>query len=103
MAKLMILYGEPKDPAAFRDYYMNTHIPILKQIAGIRAITISEGPINTPEGPSSHHLVAVLTAESLPALMQGMESPEGQRAAQDVPNFADGGAEVLIFDEQHII
>ncbi|OJU90658.1 MAG: ethD like-protein [Burkholderiales bacterium 66-5] len=103
MAKLVVLYGKPKDPAAFRDYYMNKHVPIVKQIAGIQAFTISEGPVNTPQGPASYHMVATLTAESLPALMQGLGSPEGQRAAQDVPNFADGGAELLIFDEQRII
>jgi uncharacterized protein (TIGR02118 family) len=27
MAKLVILYGHPEDPAAFEDYYANRHIP----------------------------------------------------------------------------
>lgn len=27
MAKLIILYGHPADPAAFEDYYANRHLP----------------------------------------------------------------------------
>ena len=27
VAKLVILYGHPADPAAFEDYYANHHIP----------------------------------------------------------------------------
>jgi len=31
MAKLIILYGQPDDPAAFEDYYFNRHLPFAQQ------------------------------------------------------------------------
>lgn len=31
MAKLIILYGHPTDPAAFEDYYTHRHLPFAAQ------------------------------------------------------------------------
>jgi uncharacterized protein (TIGR02118 family) len=28
VVKIIVLYGPPTDPAAFEDYYANTHVPL---------------------------------------------------------------------------
>lgn len=38
MHTLMVLYGPPTDPEAFRTYYQNTHLPIARKLPGVRAI-----------------------------------------------------------------
>ena len=48
MAKLIVLYRKPANPDAFNDYYFNIHVPIAKQIPGITAYEVSEGPVATP-------------------------------------------------------
>lgn len=100
MAKLIALYGKPADPKHFDDYYRNTHTPLARAIPGLKAFDVSRGTIANPIGPSRYHKVAVLEFESMEALQAGLAAPEGQRAAADIGNFADGGAELLIFDDQ---
>ena len=52
MARLLVLYGTPKDPAAFDAYYASTHVPIAKKIPGLRRYEASRGPVLTPSGPA---------------------------------------------------
>lgn len=99
MAKLIALYGKPADPKHFDDYYRNTHTPLAKAIPGLRRFDVSRGAVATPAGPSGYYRVAVLDFDSLEALQAGLAAPEGQRAAADIDNFADGGAELLVFDD----
>ena len=37
MHKLLVLYNEPKDPAHFRKYYVETHLPLVSKIPGVKA------------------------------------------------------------------
>jgi uncharacterized protein (TIGR02118 family) len=102
MAQLLVLYKTPKDAAAFDKYYFEKHVPIAKAIPGVRKYEVSQGPVNTPAGPSDIHLVAILQFDSLAALAQGLGSPQGQAAAGDLPNFASGGVELLMFDSREV-
>jgi uncharacterized protein (TIGR02118 family) len=52
MAKLVIIYGAPKDAAAFDKHYFDTHVPMAKKIPGLRKYEVSKGPIMTPAGPA---------------------------------------------------
>jgi uncharacterized protein (TIGR02118 family) len=98
MASLVVLYKTPKDTAAFDKYYAETHIPIAKKIPGLRRYEISRGPVASPGGATGVHLVAILTFDSMAAIQSAFASAEGQAAAADVPIFATGGADMLMFD-----
>jgi uncharacterized protein (TIGR02118 family) len=98
MAEVVVLYKTPKDAAAFDKYYAETHIPLAKKIPGLKKYAISAGPVGTPAGPSGIHLVAILTFNSVADIQAGFASPEGRAAGGDVPKFASGGADMLIFD-----
>lgn len=102
MAKLLVLYRKPHDEARFNVYYTNTHTPLAKGIPGLEKLEVSSGPVGSPQGKSLFHLVATLTFKSLEALQTAMASPQGVAVAADLANFADGGAEILIFDDQII-
>jgi uncharacterized protein (TIGR02118 family) len=98
MAKLIVLYKTPKDTAAFDRYYASTHIALARKIPGLRSYDISQGAVASPAGPSGVHLVATLAFASMADLEKGLASPEGQAAAGDLANFADGGADLLMFE-----
>ena len=101
-AKLLVLYHQPTDSAAFDTYYRETHAPIAKAIPGLRSLSISDGPVAAPGGAAPYHLVASLAFASLPALGAAMGSAEGAAAASDLPNFATGGATLLMFEEREV-
>ena len=42
MVKLLVLYGHPKDPAAFDKYYQEVHIPLAKRMQGLKKWTIGK-------------------------------------------------------------
>jgi uncharacterized protein (TIGR02118 family) len=98
MAQVVVMYKTPKDTAAFDKYYSEVHIPLAKKIPGLKKFEVSKGPVGTPAGPSGFHLIAVLTFDSMAALQAGFGSPEGKAAGADVPKFASGGADMILFD-----
>lgn len=102
MAKLIVMYRTPKDPAAFDRYYFSTHTALAKKIPGVEKYEVSDGAVLSLAGPAPYHLVAVLEFPSLAAMEAGLASPEGRAAAGDIPNFADGGAELLFFDTKEV-
>jgi uncharacterized protein (TIGR02118 family) len=102
MASLIVLYKKPTDPAAFDKYYFEKHIPIAKKIPGLRRYEVTKGPIMTPDGPSSLHLIATLVFDDLVAIQAAFGSPEGQATAADVRNFATGGVDMLMSDTREV-
>jgi uncharacterized protein (TIGR02118 family) len=102
MAKLIVMYRTPKDPEAFDRYYSSTHVPLARKIPGLEKYEVSQGAVASPTGQAPYHLVAVLHFPSLAALQTALSSPEGQAAAGDIPNFADGGAELFFFDSKEV-
>lgn len=101
MAPVLVLYNTPADPAAFDSYYRQTHIPIAKQIPGLRSYTVSAGPVQALAG-SAPYLVAILHFDSMVEVQAAFASPEGQAAAGDLPNFASSGATLLIYDSKTV-
>ena len=101
MAQILVLYNAPADAAAFERYYRQIHIPLARKIPGLRAYSISNGSVQALAG-SAPHLVAVLTFDSMGDLRAALASPEGQAVAADLPNFASGGATLLIYDSQAV-
>ena len=98
MAQVVETHKTPKDPAAFDNYYAETHIPLAKKMPGLRRFEISRGPVISPAGPSGIHLMAILTFDNMAAVQAAFGSPEGKAAAADVANFATGGADIIFYD-----
>ena len=101
MAQVLVLYNAPADPAGFDRYYHQTHIPIAKKIPGLRSYVISNGPVQALAG-TAPHLVAILQFDSMADVSAALASPEGRAAAADLPNFASGGASLLIYDDRAV-
>lgn len=103
MAKLLVLYGHPNDPAAFDKSYQEIHIPLAKRMQGLKKWTIGR-VLGTPDGqPSPDDYVAELCMESREAFETLLASSAGQAAAVDVPNYATGGVTFLYSEVKEVV
>jgi len=102
MARIVVLYKTPKDPAAFDRYYFATHVPIAKRIPGLRKYEVNHGAVASPGGPSGVHLAAILHFDDMAAVGHAFACPEGQAAVADVQTFATGGVDILMFDQREV-
>lgn len=98
MVKLTVLYGQPKDPAAFEKYYIETHTPIALKIKGMQRFEIAKAGGSADGSPSPYYRTADILFEDMKALQTALGSAEGQAAAADLANFASGGVKLMVCD-----
>jgi uncharacterized protein (TIGR02118 family) len=103
LIKLTVLYGQPRDPAAFERYYMDTHTPIALKVKGLRRFEISKVVATADGSPSPFYRTADLYFDDMAAMQKALGSPDGQAAAADIANFASGGATLLICECQVLV
>jgi uncharacterized protein (TIGR02118 family) len=99
VAKAIVLYNQPENAQAFDTHFVNIHTPIIKRFPGLRALNVSRGAINAPDGQSAYRLIVELEFDT-PEVMRNaiLASPEGQAAAKDLQNFAQAGVSLLMYD-----
>lgn len=96
MQRLLVLYNEPKDPAHFKKYYVETHLPLARKLPGVKSTSYSFDV--KPLGPGTKYFcVFEADFESEAALMSALGSSEGKAVARDVPNYASGGVTMVHF------
>ena len=100
MYKATVVYGIPRDPAAFDRHYREVHIPLARRIPGIAHWTITRCEADGAGRPPGAYLTAELYAETRADLLAAFASPEGLAASRDVEHFADGGVQFLFGAEE---
>ena len=96
MHRLLVLYNEPKDPAHFRKYYVETHLPLVSKMQGVKKVSYSFD-VKPLGGKATYFCVFEIDFESEGAMMSALSSKEGQAVAGDVPNYASGGVTMVHF------
>ncbi|MFI9404996.1 EthD family reductase [Nocardia sp. NPDC052316] len=99
MHKLLVLYPQPADPDHFRDYYVTTHLPLAIQMPGLLAWRYSFDVAAT-DGEAPYFAVFEADFADAAAESAARSSPQGQRAAADVVNYATGGVVVIHYPVQ---
>ena len=97
MVRFLVLYDIPEDPAAFDKHYNEIHIPLARQLPGLRRYTISRNHRGV-RGDASYYMIAELDWDDMDALREAFASEIGRATAADVPNFAPTGVRSLIYD-----
>lgn len=96
MIKVTALYGAPKDPAAFETYYAGTHMPMVYAVKDIARVELGK-PMPGPDGkPPAFYRVTELWFKDADTLKAVTTRPEWKKIVDDVPNFATGGATILV-------
>ena len=102
MAKLLAIYQQPEDPAAFDSYYFGKHVPLAKTIPGLKSYEVTRGDVMGMAGKHGAYLVAILEFESMAAIGAAMSSPQGQATAADLANFATAGVDVMMGETRRV-
>jgi uncharacterized protein (TIGR02118 family) len=96
MIKITVLYGRPDDPAAFEKHFDEVHVPLVEKMPNLRRFEKAL-VVATPDGsPPPYYRVVELFFDSEEELQASLATPEGRAPGEDVPNYASGGATVLI-------
>jgi uncharacterized protein (TIGR02118 family) len=83
------MYPEPTDRAAFDRHYHDVHLPLAKQLPGLRSYNVSRNKPAPIRGESSYYLVAELEWDDMDTLRSNFASPLGQELARDVDHLAE--------------
>lgn len=94
--KLSVLYGHPADAAAFEAYYLGTHLPLAAATPGLGRTEITKGLPGPDGAPPPFHRLFEAWFDSPEHLAAVSDTPEWQRVAADLPNFATGGVTLLL-------
>ena len=89
MAKLIVVYRIPRDPAEFDRYYAQVHTPLAKKIPGLRRLEVTR-LTGAPSGASDLYLIAELYFDNAAARETALATNEGKATEADVPKFAEG-------------
>ncbi len=93
MARFLVLWGTPQDQEFFERHYREVHVPLVKQLPGVRRYTFSRAA--RPVRGDLYYRIAELDFDDITALQQAFASPEGCAAASDVDTLAStAGAQV---------
>ncbi len=102
MIRVLALHNTPIELSSYDDYYVNIHMPLVRRIPGVRNIRFGRVIRAAGGGPAPYFLISDVYFADEAALQVALESPEMADAMADVPNFATGGATIMICEAEDI-
>ncbi len=96
MLKVTVLYGHPKSPDDFEEYYEDKHAPIASKMKGVLRFEVTKFTAGPDGSRPAFYRMAELYFTGQKQMQVTMASPEGQAAISDIGNFATGGATVMV-------
>jgi uncharacterized protein (TIGR02118 family) len=81
MARFVVMYDTPSDIEAFERHYREIHVPLAKQLPGLRRYTVSHDA--TPVIGEPYYLVAMLDWDDMESLGAALGSEASNRTAED--------------------
>ena len=94
MHKIVVLYPPQPDPAAFKAYYVETHIPLVRKLPGLLALRYSFD-VQGVGGEAPYFCVFEGDFADQAAFFASVGSEIGGKVAADVGNYDTGGSVML--------
>ena len=98
MVRLVALYSQPEDTAAFDAHYRDVHAPIVARypkLVGVR-LTRADG---IGDRPAAFYLMAEMSFATRADLDEALASDAGRESGRDLRNFAAAGVSLFIADD----
>jgi uncharacterized protein (TIGR02118 family) len=98
-AIVTVIYGIPKDTAAFEKYYSGSHLPLVpagQDEIGFQKAEFTKFVSSLDGSAPAKYRQAELYFPSLDALKKGTATPAFKKVATDIPKFASGGFVALV-------
>jgi uncharacterized protein (TIGR02118 family) len=94
--KLVVLYTQPDDPAAFDEHYLGVHVPLVEKIPGLQRAETGKIAVALDGGELTHHRIAELYFADQAAMDAAFGSPEGAATAADYGQIAPPGSRMYV-------
>ena len=98
MSKLVALYKQPADAAAFDKAYFETHLPLIAKLPGLQSTQVTRFTRNLLG--DSYYLMAELFFADEASLKAAMKSPEMAAAGENLDSFAKGLYSLMFAEEK---
>jgi uncharacterized protein (TIGR02118 family) len=101
MARMVVIYKTPQDPVAFDKHYQEIHVPLARQLPGLRKYEVSKGPVVSLASAADTHLIATLHFDSMTAIKAAFASDCGRACAADRKKLApDEAVQMFLFEDE---
>ena len=98
MVRLIALYSQPEDAAAFDAHYRDVHSPIVARYPKLVGVRLTR-PDGIGGRPAAFHLMAEMTFATRADLDEALASDAGRESGRDLRNFAGAGVALFIADD----
>ena len=99
MVRLIVLYSQPEDPAAFDAHYRDVHAPIVERYPNLVSMRLTKAD-GVGGRPAAYYLMAEMIFDSYQDLTDAVASAPSAESARDLRNFAQAGVTVFVAAEE---
>ncbi len=98
MVRLIALFRQPADPAAFDDHYRSVHAPLVRAYPGLTDLRITR-LAGLGGRDAAYYQMAEMTFASRADLDAALASEPGRASGRDLRSFADAGVDLVVADD----
>jgi uncharacterized protein (TIGR02118 family) len=98
VVRLIALYSQPEDPAAFDAHYRDVHSPIVRSYPNLLSVRLTKAD-GVGGRPAAFYLMAEMSFASRADLDEALASEPGRESGRDLRNFAQAGVTLFIADD----
>src|SRR4029079_10416808 len=96
--RLIALYSQPEDPAAFDAHYRDVHAPIVRSYPNLLSMRLTKAD-GVGGRPAAYYLMAEMSFATRADLDEALASEPGRESGRDLRNFAGAGVTLLVADD----
>ena len=97
---LTVIYPQPDNPEQFKRHYAETHIPLVKQLPGLKSCSYAY-PAPLRDAGGVPFCIFQAWFDSAEAMGQTLQSDIGGKVAADVANYSPKGATLFHYAPQN--
>ncbi len=98
MVRLIALYSQPEDPAAFDAHYRDVHAPIVRSYPNLLSMRLTKAD-GVGGRPAAYYLMAEMSFATRADLDEALASDPGRESGRDLRNFAQAGVTLFVADD----
>ncbi len=99
MVRLIVLYSQPEDPAAFDAHYRDVHAPIVRRYPNLVSMRLTRAD-GVGGRPAAFYLMAEMSFVSRADLDEALASEPGRESGRDLRMFAQAGVTLFVADDE---
>lgn len=99
MIKVIAMFKQPEDQAAFDEHYFNVHVPLTEKIPGLKKIEVTKIKGMITGDPSKYYLLTEMYYEDMDSMKAALRTDEAKASGKDAFKFAGELIEMYIGEE----